>query len=99
MVTCPLPTPPLTVHGSWPMQSVPFVWITNGGLLAPVESPRALAVAVNPVPVYALWRLGKVARPFENVVDVVPVKLPVQPVPQGAKEPETLSVAVPVFRL
>ena len=63
----------LRKHGSRPAQSVPFCVTTNGGSLAGVSRPRALACAVKPVPVYALLRSGNVALPFWNVDDVRPV--------------------------
>ena len=67
-------------------QSVPFCWTTNGGSLAAVCRPRALACAVKPVPVYALLRSRNVALPFWNV-DVRPVNVGVARRPARIERP------------
>ena len=64
-------------HDAPGSQGFPSIEMLNGGSLFGVDcSPVALACSVKPVPVYPLVRVGNVATPCWNVVDVSPPKLP-----------------------
>src|SRR3954465_13176259 len=85
-------------HDAAGSQGFPSSEMLNGGSLFGVGcSPVALAWSVKLLPVYGLVRVGNVATPCWNEVDVSPLKLP-HATPQSKAPPVALRVAVPLFR-